>query len=119
MTDQYLSEMRGESQRDSTTFQEAARAGIGFDQTWQDVSASRVVGDTYPNDTGKPIQVSICNAARTGTETVQFWVDSVLVIDGSRSAYDAQTAFVSIVVPVGSTYRYEANGFDSWTELRS
>lgn len=92
---------------------------IGLGQTWQDVTASRVVGTTYTNSTGKPIEVVI-----TGTN----WVSGAfyIAINGVQRAVKQGSgstgvqASLSIIVPNNSTYAVSvaSSTITSWQELR-
>lgn len=79
-------------------------AGIGVNQTWQDVTASRTSGTTYTNSTGKPIMVSAYNDGyNSDLPTIS------LTVDGLKIAFvDSGTGVggicVSGIVPNGSTY---------------
>jgi len=94
---------------------------IGVAQTWQDVTASRAVGVSYTNSTGRPITVSIivsCSAIN---------LLAALASDGiTRSRYQAfangATGSVDLIIPNGSTYTLTQSGptisIVSWMELR-
>ena len=94
---------------------------LGLGQTWQDVTASRVLGTTYTNTTGKPvlIQVSI------DITTSGLWratVAGVIVSDvKANPAYQDYVNF-SFIVPNGSTYSVTqvSGAYASmlWSELR-
>lgn len=76
---------------------------IGVGQTWQNVTASRDLGVTYTNSTGKPvfIQVSIYI---TADGLWRATVAGVIVSDVQANAgYDDYVNF-SFIVPNGSTY---------------
>ena len=89
----------------TTAFVAATAVGVG--QTWQDVKASRSVGVTYTNTTGRPIMVAPDNSGEP------------VIVDGlelvASGAYGAQ-----VIVPAGSTYSVPAGGYgiDRWLELR-
>lgn len=91
-------------------------AGIGVNQTWQNVTASRAAGTTYTNSTGKPIQVNIIvnqnNAGNSLTVGGIVVATSVIV-----SGYSLPQT-VSAIVPAGTTYSLSAGTFSSWLELR-
>ena len=91
-------------------------AGIGVNQTWQSfaVGTARVVGTTYTNSTGKPIQVSL-----TGINNAV----SNIFVGGVNIAYMTyQTVGVggctSFIVPNGSTYVIASGSVAIWAELR-
>jgi len=75
-----------------------ASAVLGIGQSWQDMSASRAVGTTYTNSTGRPIYVAISGSAPAGTRiqlanplsglsrfetgSIQVFVVSGIIFDG-------------------------------------
>ena len=86
-------------------------AGIGYGQTWQNVSGSRTAGTTYTNSTGKPIQIAI--QANTSAATV--------TISGVVFSFSASTSYdmIYLIVPNGATYVYTSAGAPIvWNELR-
>ena len=96
--------------------------GLGFDQTWQDMSDSRTHSTSYQNTTGRPIEVAIRGRSTIdSSRTVQVssnndtWIDLFsLPSEGSRAIAGA-----TFTVPDGWYYR--VNGAlqnDSWAELR-
>jgi hypothetical protein len=96
-------------------------AGIGVNQTWQDVGGSRAIGTTYTNSTGKPIMV-VFTATCTAGNTVQgLTIDGVAVYAGSVNVNNLATG-VTLIVPNGATYVTLTNGgiltLVSWHELR-
>lgn len=102
-------------------------AGIGVGQTWQNMTASRVLATTYTNDTGRPIQVSVIHS--TSVDSVQatqieLFVAGILVAKMQQyvpgSGYDST---VTAIVPAGATYSaaflYTTSGGSTvWLELR-
>ena len=85
----------------------AAMSSLGYGQTFQDVSASRAVGTTYYNTTGKPIFV---NYVATAFANVTLMIGGVSV--GSI------TAPVSFVVPPSQSYSITTTTLQKWTEIR-
>lgn len=82
----------------------------GVDQTWQDVKASRAIGVTYTNTTGRPIVLAITSSAAGGSSDV--FINGVRVYDmDNRSG-------VSLIIPNGDTYLVSTNLPDIWFELR-
>jgi hypothetical protein len=94
-------------------------SGIGYGQSWQNVTGSRVSGVSYPNSTDKPIMVSaICNAVSGGaTISGQVSSDNVtfLTVSFGQGWYGADG--VSFIVPPGHWYKVNGS-IQSWTELR-
>lgn len=100
-----------------------AARDFGVGQTWQDVTASRVAGTTYTNNTNRPIQVSI-SAPDTANQspTISIYVDSVKIMSLN---YDSGSNFgssaFSFIVPAGSSYNVTLTNGGSiliWAELR-
>lgn len=100
-------------------------AGLGVNQTWQYVGASRAVGTTYTNSTGKPIQVSIYKYFPSPSTST----DLYLTVSGIAISY--QSCFstvggnwglcVTAIVPNGTTYSVASSGVAAtiiWNELR-
>ena len=98
---------------------------VGVGQTWQDVTASRVLGTTYTNSTGKPIQIAVTvQASALGNQvTVAININSVLI------AYTASGYVTSgfknsspIIIPNGATYSITnvdvTSSIIKWSELR-
>ena len=95
---------------------------LGFDQTWSSYSSSRTVGNIYPNNTGKPIMVSIMCSASSGGTTV-FEVNGGSGFVGISGIVDNNgSSSCGGIVPDGHTYRLRtASGGTSvqlWAELR-
>lgn len=88
---------------------------LGAGQTWQDVTASRSVGTTYTNTTGKPIAVA-CSISSSGTTAASITVNGVVVCD--YVAANANSLFA--IVPHGATYLLSATAVSSFRfkELR-
>lgn len=98
----------------------ANAVAIGVDQTWQDVAASRAIGTSYQNTTGKPIFVSVSGYGSSGgVPMAQVSVDgSTWITVVWRS--DASVNTASFIVPNNSYYRIvnliSVSG--GWAELR-
>ena len=91
----------------STTVQ--SDAGVGYGQTWQDVTATRAAGTTYTNSTGKPIMVLIRANSSTG----------YLLTNGVQFPYSGTASTqTSVIIPNGGTYSYPTSTFNLWAELR-
>lgn len=92
---------------------------LGVGQTSQDLTASRALGTTYTNSTGKPIFVSVRGVSPSGsTAGVE------LVIGGVTQPYSSiassNPTITCGIVPNGTTYSCNANGctLGKWVELR-
>ncbi len=93
---------------------------FGVGQTLQDVTASRSVGTTYTNSTGKPIVVYV---STTGTTTSSGIVGRINGFDAAYSTRDGSTGslVLNMVVPAGATYLVQNIGNITgtiWRELR-
>lgn len=93
---------------------------IGFGQTYQNVTGSRVLGTTYYNTTGKPILVhAIVSNGGGSTSFTNFTVNGFTMPTQSAPAGGYGTA--DFVVPPGQSYSVlNTGGFSSvqWSELR-
>ena len=105
--------------RGSDNFDSGYMLGVG--QTWQDVKASRALGTTYTNNTGKPIMVCICLLS-AGTAFYGINVNGVraIALQNNVAAYRSNA---SVLVPAGATYDCTIIGgntasIDTWSELR-
>jgi len=84
-------------------------------QSWQDVTASRALGTTYTNTTGRPITVTILC---TGSYIAPIlYVNGVFAASGRDNTAAAQ-AGCTTVVEVGATYMGTGGTLSTWTELR-
>ncbi len=96
---------------------------FGFDQSWQNVTASRALGTTYTNTTGKPIFVVVSGNPSNLPETLILTIGGVVVwkqnIDGENSETNV---VVSGIVPSFSPYSVTTDGNNTtisrWVELR-
>jgi hypothetical protein len=104
----------------STDTVNSLNAGIGVNQTWTDVTASRAIGTTYTNSTGKPIMVAISYTNSAGA-TVQGLVIGGVTVYAAGSEVGNGSGF-SLLVPNGLTYVTTTNGGTmtkvTWYELR-
>lgn len=98
-------------------------AGIGYSQTWQNVSGSRAMGTTYYNTTGLPILVSFGAGSSSNKTTVTITVSGVTVatLYGSTDAWSLESG--TFLVPPGASYSAtvtlgSSNGIVYWSELR-
>lgn len=99
---------------------------IGLGQTWQNVTASRALGVTYTNSTGKPIVVSIvgANSGGNGNKELQLNVDGIVIQDSGVFSTTGNTSLSVIgIVNNGSTYRVSSIGavgltLSAYLELR-
>jgi hypothetical protein len=96
-------------------------SGLGYGQTWQDVKASRVVGTTYYNTTGRPIFVSIQGTQSALNGSNSLTVGGVVVSQMQAYAVNA-VLFNCALVPPGASYSagtvIGTNTPSVWAELR-
>jgi hypothetical protein len=96
-------------------------AGIGVNQSWTDVNASRAIGTTYTNSTGKPIIVSLVYTNSSGTSVQGLIINGQFVYAGAVNNAGSSGGF-SLVVPNGATYVTATNVGTMtkvvWVELR-
>lgn len=96
----------------------AQSTDLGVGQTWQDVTASRVSGQTYTNNTGKPIQVVISVFSTNSAESNVLNVGGVTLLDGDLGVA-GMVSIQSFVVPSGVLYSFTTTTqIRSWSELR-
>lgn len=94
---------------------------LGMGQTWQDLTASRALGTTYTNSTGRPIFATVTVVAAAGAGNVDFTVAGVPVgVITQPAGLNAHRATISFVVPNGATYVGVTTGptLFRWSELR-
>jgi hypothetical protein len=95
---------------------------LGYNQTWQDVTSSRVSGTTYTNSTGKPIQVNVAGVCTSGSAILYLTVGGVVISGGQVQSLANLTAQVGAIIPPGTSYVLSVN-FGTvtpsyWAELR-
>lgn len=87
---------------------------LGYNQSWQDVTASRASGVTYTNSTGKPIFVLL-----TFYNDISVYLDAIPAFMANNEGLANATSNISIVIPNGSTYKFTSQyGIIKWLELR-
>jgi hypothetical protein len=97
--------------------------GLGLSQTWTDVTASRALGTTYTNTTGKPIQIIVSGNTGGGSSggSIYITVGGITVHGNWAYSGSVPAASVAAIVPSGVTYSAFAGGsisLASWAELR-
>lgn len=99
----------------------AAMGTIGHGQTWQDMIASRAVGTTYYNTTGRPITVSVRASISAGGSYIIFNCQGVGTAFAVAYGPGVQVTVVGIVPP-GASYLVTQTGGTAtlimWAELR-
>lgn len=96
----------------------AALSGLGYGQTWQNLSGSRSASTTYYNTTGKPIYVSV---QASGYQGVQLTINGLIVYfwSSSNSTIGTFGSTATGIVPPGGSYSVSAaGGISTWYELR-
>lgn len=105
-----------------TTWASSGPNTLGYNQTWQDVTASRASGTTYTNSTGKPIQVNVAGDCSSGSAILYLTVGGVLISGGQVTNIANQTAQVGAIIPPGATYVLSVSTGTVtptyWSELR-
>ena len=100
----------------------AQSSDVGVGQTWQNLSSQRASGQTYRNNTGKPIHIFI--AVRDGVDGgLKLVIGGVTIFNFT---YDLpQRAFypVSVIIPDNTDYSFTWAGNNpsnllTWSELR-
>ena len=98
-------------------------AGIGVNQTWTDVTSSRVSGTTYTNSTGKPIFVSAYyRGYNSDLPNITLTISGLVVME-IDSGTGVGSIAVNGIVPNGATYKVilsnpQSGGALYWFELR-
>ena len=96
--------------------------GLGWGQTWTDVTSSRAKNTDYTNSTGKPIMVNVFLVNVGASSNASLTVDGVLVSWANGDTTNGGAgATLSAIVPNGSVYYVSGSktltsGF--WVELR-
>ena len=90
-------------------------AGVGVNQTWQNVTASRAVSTTYYNTTGKPIMLNVYPSG-SGNGNLALTVDG-LHVASANTGTSGVLPTASAIVPSGSSYSV-AGPSTQWYELR-
>ena len=94
-------------------------ASIGVNQTWQDVSASRILGTTYTNSTGNPILISCFNISSAIASYADLTINGKVIAQNGIITGAGYYYFVCGICPNGGTYSLSANGASQkWFELR-
>ena len=98
----------------------AQSTDLGVGQIWQNVSGSRASGVTYTNNTGKPIQVSVC--VYHDEQVVSTLSVSGVVVSRVRQEVGGATGYQesthTAIVPNWATYSVTGGSLISWAELR-
>ena len=87
----------------------AAMSSLGYGQTWQNLYASRTVGTTYYNTTGKPIALQYTAAMATIYNSLAVTVDGFL-IQGSQAVVATTNSVLFAVVQPSKSWVISAIG---------
>ncbi len=79
---------------------------IGVGQTWQDVTASRAIGTTYTNSTGKPIAINIRLQPLAAATVVSLTINGVIASVQIANVSYQNNIHLNGIVPNGVTYSY-------------
>lgn len=101
---------------------EARARAIGEGQTWQNMTASRAVGTTYTNTTGRSIAVFINTTNGTSAAYNSITVSGLVIGNGSSQQGGGPVMSHSFIVPAGATYSITpsvgTSVINNWSELR-
>lgn len=90
-------------------------------QTWQDVSASRSLGVTYYNTTGRPIQVHITTFCTTAGAAGSLSINGTVVAKATQPSVGYGVIHAAII-PIGASYAVTQAGSSAtiynWSEYR-
>jgi hypothetical protein len=100
-----------------------AMSSLGYGQTWQQLSASRAVGTTYYNTTGRPISVNIVAVSAAGNVFPILTVNGVIVSSGTGAGTTSYYSGTQAVIPPNASYVLSASSsslssITYWSELR-
>ena len=115
-TDQALTAAQGKVLKDLADTKQASSTAFGVGQTYQDVTASRVLGTTYTNSTNKDIWVSVSVALNAGA-TLAAYVNGNQVCNGFAQQSNSQ-AWAGLLVPPSGTYSVSGGSITKWMERK-
>ncbi|QWL64921.1 hypothetical protein [Aeromonas jandaei] len=91
---------------------------VGVGQTWQDLTASRALGTTYTNTTGRPIMAYIGTTSATTSSSFLTVSGVQLPISQGQVGGGVFKEVSLAIVPPGATYSATASALEKWMELR-
>ena len=91
---------------------------FGIGQTVQDVTASRALGTTYTNSTGKPILISVTVSVVNNGGNTTLTVGGVVAARVDNTTQYGIDKNICYVIPPLSTYSVVGSPIILWTELR-
>lgn len=94
---------------------------VGVRQAWTSITASRALGATYTNDTGRPIKVNVrATISVLGALVVTF--ANGVTVNGAAQGTVGANASIYFEVPNGDTYTVTVSAgvgtLMQWVELR-
>lgn len=96
--------------------------GIGYGQSWADVTASRALATTYTNSSGKPIEISVWGTTGAASGGLNLYVNSVLISKNFYNGAGGNGPQIGAIIPNGATYSVTINStavtLNGWFELR-
>jgi hypothetical protein len=99
-----------------------AMSSLGYGQTWQNVTASRVAETIYYNTTGKPICISLALLTNNINSFSVLYINGVFVGEHGGNILAPVRSQIYGVIPVGASYQFHnaaaAVTIDAWSELR-
>lgn len=101
----------------------APETGVGTNQTWLNLTSSRVKGTTYTNSTGRPIQIIVtCTLQGISQSSMTLTVSGVTVAMMTQNTAGLSTGVgtpLAAIIPPGATYVVTGSGtINNWAELR-
>ncbi len=93
-----------------------AIVGIGYDQSWQNLTASRIANTKYQNTSGRPISVSV-RSLNSNTNGSWLQVSADDIVWHTVHFVDNNTSSAGLIVPPNHYYRF-VQAFSAWFELR-
>ncbi len=99
----------------------AAMQSLGYGQTWQTQTPSRVSGTTYYNTTSRPISVEVTlyvSSGSSGYTVVKGGISTTVSLTGLTAGFNP---VVSFICPPGNAYSITVNAgttISAWLELR-
>lgn len=94
---------------------------LGIGQTWTNVTASRALGTTYTNTTGRPIEILIAWQSNVQYTLLNFTLNgSLFAVSRNPNPNGTNWYYaLSVVIPNGVTYMASGgNALQEWFELR-
>lgn len=114
-----LSAAQGKVLNDSLDLKLDTSKSFAVGQSWQNMQFARANNQTYTNNTGKPIQLSINIRDSNSVDPIYFYINENLIVN-IPDLNVSQYYLINHVIPNGNTYRINAsnNPIVSWWELR-